>query len=74
MVHGFELFKTHVTFPAEYLFKMPAGMTFAEGAAIPVQYVTARMMLDKGNIAPGKSVLVHMAAGGVGAHNSHTCN
>merc|ERR1712137_663613 len=42
-------------------------MTFAEAAAIPVQYVTAHMMLhDLGHVQQGDSVLVHMAAGGVG--------
>jgi NADPH:quinone reductase-like Zn-dependent oxidoreductase len=46
---------------------MPANMTFAEAAAIPVQYLTAYMMLHElAHVKPGDSVLVHMAAGGVG--------
>lgn len=73
VVHGFDLFKTHVTFPQEYLFKMPEGMGFAEAAALPVQYLTAKMMLDMGGVAPGKSVLVHMAAGGVGTAVCQIC-
>ena len=48
-------------------FKMPEAMTFAEGAAIPVNYLTAHHMLYRiGTIHPNTSVLVHMAAGGVG--------
>jgi NADPH:quinone reductase-like Zn-dependent oxidoreductase len=53
---------------------MPDNMTFEEGAAIPVNYVTAYMMLfDMGNLRKGKSVLVHMAAGGVGIAVTQLC-
>jgi NADPH:quinone reductase-like Zn-dependent oxidoreductase len=46
---------------------MPDSMTFEEGAAFPVVYVTAyNMMLWNGHLRPGSSVLVHSAAGGVG--------
>jgi NADPH:quinone reductase-like Zn-dependent oxidoreductase len=49
------------------VFPMPAKMTFEEGAAIPVVYLTAHhMMLFTGDLRPGSSVLVHSAAGGVG--------
>jgi NADPH:quinone reductase-like Zn-dependent oxidoreductase len=47
--------------------KMPAAMTFEEGAALPVVYVTAYdAMLFTGNLRPGSTVFIHSAAGGVG--------
>jgi NADPH:quinone reductase-like Zn-dependent oxidoreductase len=52
---------------AAQVFKMPAAMTFEQGAALPVVYLTAyNMMLFTGNLRQGSSVLIHSAAGGVG--------
>ena len=48
-------------------FRMPAAMSFEEGAALPVVYLTAHhMMLFTGNLRPRSRVLIHSAAGGVG--------
>ena len=56
-----------VVVPDPQIVKMPPQMTFEEGAALPVVYVTAyNMMLFTGNLRPGSSVLIHSAAGGVG--------
>lgn len=53
--------------PAASSFAMPDGMSFADAAAIPVNYLTAyHMLFHIGNVHPGSTVLVHMAAGGVG--------
>lgn len=53
-----------VVAPANRTFLMPEPMSFEEGAALPVNYLTAYMMLfEMGNVRPGKSVLIHMAAG-----------
>ena len=53
--------------PAAQVFPLPQSMSFEEGAALPVVYVTAyNMMLFTGNLRHGSSVLVHSAAGGVG--------
>ena len=53
--------------PASQAFPMPPAMTFEEGAAMPVVYLTAHnMMLFTGVLRPGSSVLIHSAAGGVG--------
>lgn len=53
-----------VVVPAERTFPMPEGMSFEEAAALPVNYMTAYMMLfEMANLRPGKSVLIHMAAG-----------
>lgn len=47
-----------------HTFPMPEEMSFEEGAALPVNYLTAYMMLfEMANLRPGKSVLIHMAAG-----------
>jgi NADPH:quinone reductase-like Zn-dependent oxidoreductase len=49
------------------VFPMPQKMTFEQGAALPVVYLTAyNMMLFTGTLRPGSSVLIHSAAGGVG--------
>lgn len=53
--------------PAELAFSLPAGWSFADGAAFPVVYLTAHHMLVRVAAARrGESVLVHAAAGGVG--------
>jgi synaptic vesicle membrane protein VAT-1 len=53
---------------AEQVFKVPEAMSFQEAAAFPVVYLTAYdMMLFTGNLRPRSRVLIHSAAGGVGA-------
>ncbi|RYE88062.1 MAG: alcohol dehydrogenase, partial [Myxococcales bacterium] len=53
--------------PAVQVLKLPASMSFEQGAALPVNYLTAYHMLFRvAGLRPGQSVLVHMAAGGVG--------
>ena len=52
---------------AGQLIAVPDGVSFAEAAAIPVAYGTAhRMMLARGGIQPGETVLILGASGGVG--------
>jgi len=56
-----------VVVPTPQVIKMPPQMTFEQGAAFPVVYVTAYdMMLFTGHLRPGSSVLIHSAAGAVG--------
>jgi NADPH:quinone reductase-like Zn-dependent oxidoreductase len=58
---------THAVIKAEQAQRIPAGMTFDEAAALPVNYLTAFHMLFRvGNLQPKQKILVHMAAGGVG--------
>jgi NADPH:quinone reductase-like Zn-dependent oxidoreductase len=46
---------------------MPESMTFEEGAALPVNYLTAyHMLFQIARIRGGERVVIHMAAGGVG--------
>jgi NADPH:quinone reductase-like Zn-dependent oxidoreductase len=57
--------------PEEQCFAMPKDMTFEEGAAIPVNYITAyHMLFEFGNLRPNKSVLIHMAAGIINRRHS----
>ena len=52
---------------ADQVFKMPEAMSFEEGAALPVNYLTAYyMMIFTGNLREGSHVFIHSAAGGVG--------
>src|SRR5713226_5763466 len=52
---------------ATQVLRLPAPMTFEEGAALPVVYLTAHhMMFYTGTLRPGSRVLIHSAAGGVG--------
>ena len=53
-----------VVLPADDCMLLPDNMSLEEAAAIPVNYVTAYLMLfDQGALKPGDKVFVHMAAG-----------
>ncbi|XP_066484206.1 synaptic vesicle membrane protein VAT-1 homolog [Tiliqua scincoides] len=68
------LWQEIVTVPASQTFPMPEGMSFEEAAAFLVNYITAYMVLfDFGNLRPNQSILVHMAAGGVGTAAVQLC-
>jgi NADPH:quinone reductase len=46
---------------------LPAGVSFAQGAAIGVPYATAyRALFHRAQLIPGETLLVHGASGGVG--------
>src|SRR5215510_17750 len=63
-----------VSVPAAQVFPLPEKMSFPEGAAIPVNYLTAVLMLRHfGNVRSGDRVLVHAAAGGVGMAAIQLC-
>src|SRR6266851_6196638 len=63
-----------VCVPQKFCFPIPDNMSFEEAAAIPVNYLTAYQMLFRvGSVKPGESVLIHMAAGGVGIAVLHLC-
>ena len=56
-----------LTAPAEYVFRMPAAMSFEHAAALPVAHLTAHhIVMFLGPPRPGSTVLIHSAAGGVG--------
>lgn len=60
-------YSTVVCVPENQVYALPKPLSFAEGAAIPVQYFTAWLALHRfGNLQPDERVLVHNAGGGVG--------
>ena len=51
----------------ESVFPLPDNVSFEQGAALPMNYLTAEFALvTRGGVRPGDTVLVHGAAGGVG--------
>jgi NADPH:quinone reductase len=53
--------------PATWVFALPDTMSYDEGAALPLNYLTALFALgERGGLEAGETVLVHGAAGGVG--------
>src|SRR5215216_2080668 len=52
---------------ATQMFQKPDALTFEQGAAIPVNYLTAyALLVVMGSLHVGQSVLIHNAGGGVG--------
>jgi NADPH:quinone reductase-like Zn-dependent oxidoreductase len=63
----FNAYAEWVAVPAAYVYRLPAGMSFNDGAAIPANYLTAyQAIITMGNMQPGDRILIHSAAGGVG--------
>ncbi|HOX25617.1 MAG TPA: zinc-binding dehydrogenase [Candidatus Krumholzibacteria bacterium] len=63
----FGAFSEQVCVPAAQAFALPAGIDLERAAALPVNYLTAHVMLRVlAPVQPGDRVLVHSAAGGVG--------
>jgi len=57
----------YVRLPAHMLIRLDDAVDYAQAAALPVAYGTAhRMMLGRGQIQAGESVLILGASGGVG--------
>ncbi|XP_041376044.1 synaptic vesicle membrane protein VAT-1 homolog-like [Gigantopelta aegis] len=60
--------------PSNHVFKMPDNMSFQDGAALVMNYVTAYVLLfDLANLRKGHSVLVHSVGGGVGHAITQLC-
>ena len=56
-----------VTVPAAQVFHFPDALSDSEAAAVPVNYLTAALALYRmAALAPGETVLIHNAGGGVG--------
>ena len=63
-----------VVVPAEQVFPLPCGMPCTAAAALPVNYLTAYVMLYLcGHLQPAERVLIHGAAGGVGLAAVQLC-
>jgi NADPH:quinone reductase-like Zn-dependent oxidoreductase len=60
-------YASQVVVPASDVVALPDGLSFEQGAAIPVNYGTAWAgLIGFGSLQPGERVLVHSAGGGVG--------
>ncbi len=60
-------YTTHINIGSKYAMPLPDDWSFEEGAAYPVQVLTAYYALRPlGNLQAGQTVLIHSAAGGVG--------
>lgn len=58
---------SHINTSTDYIRRIPATWTFAQGAAYLVQALTAYYgLFHLGNFQKGETVLIHSAAGGVG--------
>ena len=57
----------YVCVPEYAVLPLPARLSFAEGASIPIVWLTAwHMLVTLGNVRKGQRVLIHAAGGGVG--------
>ena len=60
-------FAEYAVAPADQTFALPDELSYAQGAALPLNYLTAHFALvTRAHLQPGEVVLVHGAAGGVG--------
>jgi len=56
-----------VAVPAMFTFPLPDRLSYDQGAALPMNYLTAEFALaERAGLRAGETVLVHGAAGGVG--------
>lgn len=66
-VAGYGNAAERVASPADTTFALPDSLSFDEGAALPMNYLTAQFALaERAGLREGETVLVHGAAGGVG--------
>ncbi len=65
-VHG-GTFAELVAAPVRTLARKPASLSFEEAAAVPLAGLTAYETIQRAGVKEGQTVLVHAAAGGVGA-------
>ncbi len=60
-------FSQVVAVPQDVVFPLPDRLSFAAGAALPMNYLTVHFgLVKRGRLRSGETVLVHGAAGGVG--------
>lgn len=61
-------FAERASAPVDFTFALNERLSFAQGAALVLNYQTAHFCLSRrGKVRPGETVLVHGAAGGVGS-------
>lgn len=63
-----------VCVPAGFALPLPDGMSFAAGAALPVNYLTAQLLVEElARVRRGDKVLIHGIGGGVGIAALQLC-
>ena len=68
MTLSFGAHAEQVTAVEETTFALPDALSYPQGAALPLNYLTALAAVQRrGALQPGETVLVHGAAGGVGS-------
>jgi NADPH:quinone reductase-like Zn-dependent oxidoreductase len=64
--HEHGAYAEYVKLPADHLIPLPDTVTFEQAAAFPNAFGTAwHMLIDRGNLRPGETVLVNSASSGV---------
>ena len=64
--HAPGTFAEKVAVPARNLFPIPENLSFEQAAAFPLSHQTAwRMIVGRGGVRPGDTVLIHGVGGGV---------
>jgi NADPH2:quinone reductase len=64
---GWGCFAEEVVVSPDRLLPMPENMSFEDGAAFPITYgTTYHALVQRGDLQPGETLLVHGAGGGVG--------
>jgi NADPH2:quinone reductase len=64
---GIGAFAEQAVVAADQTWRMPPGMSFEEAASLPIVYPTSYAgLVFRAGLAPGETLLVHAAAGGVG--------
>lgn len=57
-----------IAIPVRNLLRKPARLSFAEAAAVPLDFLTAwHMLVDRARLRPGETVLIHAGGSGVGS-------
>lgn len=70
----FNAYASEVAVTEDYLYALPEGMSFEEGAAFPAVNMTAyHALLQNAVVRPGMIALIHSAAGGVGSSLVQLC-
>jgi NADPH:quinone reductase-like Zn-dependent oxidoreductase len=63
---GVGTFAQHAVVPSDQIAAIPDGVSFEQAAALPLAATTALLCLTAADPAPGSSVLINGASGGVG--------
>ncbi len=73
-IANFGAYGDRLVVPADHVMALPADISYERAAALPVNYLTAWLLLVRmGNLRAGETVLVHAAAGGVGLAALQIC-